>query len=99
MLPKAIAGQQAQEHCQVNTIILSSDKHLTVNSNFTNNLLPGDIVPEDRGFNIEEVIAMKEASWRIPEFTRRKTQLSGGDVEMSRSIANVRIHVGRVIGF
>ena len=77
----------------------TSDIHLTVNSNFTNNLLPGDIVLAARGFNIEEDIAMKGASLRIPEFTNGKIQLSGEDVERSRKIANVRIHVERVIGF
>ena len=35
----------------------------------------------------------------IPSFTRGKKQLTGIDVEQTRRIANVRIHVERVIGF
>ena len=34
----------------------------------------------------------------IPSFTKGKNQLSGHDVEKTRRIANVRIHVERVIG-
>ena len=35
---------------------------------------------------------------RIPSFTKGKKQLSGIEVEQTRHIANVRIHVERVIG-
>lgn len=34
----------------------------------------------------------------MPAFTNGKKQLSGIEVEQSRQIANVRIHVERVIG-
>ena len=34
----------------------------------------------------------------IPSFTRGKKQLNPEDVELTRRIANVRIHVERVIG-
>lgn len=39
-----------------------------------------------------------QASLHIPAFTRGKKQLSAEDVEETRKIANVRIHVERVIG-
>ena len=35
----------------------------------------------------------------IPSFTKGKKQLTGIDVEQTRCIANVHIHVERVIGF
>ena len=35
---------------------------------------------------------------KIPAFTRSKSQLLGIEVEQTRKIANVRIHVERVIG-
>ena len=34
----------------------------------------------------------------IPAFTRGKSQLSAKEVELSRKIASVRIHIERVIG-
>ncbi|XP_067668003.1 uncharacterized protein [Haliotis asinina] len=75
-----------------------SDKYLTNNSDFTNHLLHGDVVLADRGFDIQEIIGSVGAELRIPAFTRGKPQLSGTEVEETRKIANVRIHVERVIG-
>ena len=41
---------------------------------------------------------MVQAKLHIPAFTKGKTQLIDIEVEETRSIANVRIHVKRVIG-
>ena len=38
------------------------------------------------------------AEVKIPSFTKGRQQLSAVDVESSRSIAHVRVHVERVIG-
>ena len=75
-----------------------SDKHLTENSRFLNNLLPGDTVLADRGFNIQESVGLYRATVTLPAFTKGKKQLTGIEVEQTRSIANIRIHVERVIG-
>ncbi|XP_028515656.1 uncharacterized protein LOC114575292 [Exaiptasia diaphana] len=75
-----------------------SDKYLTENSGFLKKLLPGDIVLADRGFDIADSVGLCRASLKIPAFTRGKNQLSALDVEETRKIANVRIHVERVIG-
>ncbi len=75
-----------------------SDKHLTENSNLLSNLIPGDTVLADRGFDIKESAAMYCARVTLPAFTKGKKQLTGIEVEQSRRIANVRIHVERVIG-
>lgn len=75
-----------------------SDKYLTDHCKFLDNLLPGDVVLADRGFNIGESVAMRMAKLHIPAFTKGKPQLSAADVHTSRKIANVRIHVERVIG-
>ena len=76
----------------------TSDKHLTENCKILNNLLPGDIVMADRGFNIEESVAVYCATVKIPAFTKGKRQLDSIDVEQTRHIASVRIHVELVIG-
>ena len=75
-----------------------SDKRITEDSGLLKNLLPGDIVLADRGFNIEDSVAFYCASLKIPAFTRGKKQLSAYEVEETRMIASVRIHVERVIG-
>ncbi len=41
---------------------------------------------------------MMQAQLNIPAFTKGKTQLSALEVHETRTIANVRIHVERVIG-
>lgn len=76
----------------------TSDKFLTENCGFLNNLKPGDLVMADRGFTIEESLGLYQAKLAIPAFTRGKSQLDPFDVEKTRGIANVRIHVERVIG-
>lgn len=60
--------------------------------------MPGDIVLADRGFDISESVGMMQARLHIPAFTKGKSQLSAVEVENTRTIANVRIHVERVIG-
>ena len=51
----------------------------------------------DRAFIIQESVALYQAQLAIPAFTRGKNQLDPLDVERTRGIANVRIHV-RVTG-
>uniref|UniRef100_A0A8C5DQ81 THAP-type domain-containing protein n=1 Tax=Gouania willdenowi TaxID=441366 RepID=A0A8C5DQ81_GOUWI len=76
----------------------ASDKHITEQSGFLNKLLPGDIVLADRGFNIRKHVGMMCAEVKIPTFTRGHSQLEAKDVEETRPIAHLRIHVERVIG-
>ena len=52
----------------------------------------------DRGFTIQESVWYYHANLSIPAFTKGKNQLDPVDVEKTRGIANVRIHVERVIG-
>ncbi|XP_062512472.1 uncharacterized protein LOC134188291 [Corticium candelabrum] len=75
-----------------------SDKFLTEHSGILNKLLPGDVVLADRGFDISDSVGMQQAKLYIPAFTKGKDQLAAIEVEETRLIANVRIHVERVIG-
>ena len=76
----------------------TSDKFLTENCGIIDKLLPGDLVLADRGFTIQELLMFKHAQLAIPAFTRGKDQLDPVEVEETRNIANVRIHVERIIG-
>ena len=76
----------------------TSDKYLTENCGLLKNLLPDDLVMADRGFTIEEGLIFHQAKLVIPAFTKGKSQLDPIDIEKTRGIANVRIHVERVIG-
>nr|XP_012564768.2 uncharacterized protein LOC101238994 [Hydra vulgaris] len=52
----------------------------------------------DRGFNIAESVGFYCRELKIPGFTKGKLQLTCSDVETTRKIASVRVHVERVIG-
>jgi hypothetical protein len=75
-----------------------SDKHLTENCGLLRHLLPGDMVLADRGFDVSESVSFYQAKLAMPAFMKGKDQLSPVEVEDSRSLSNVRIHVERVIG-
>ena len=75
-----------------------SNKVITQQCGFLNFIDPGDVVLADRGFNVQDDIAIKGGKLEIPAFTRGKQQLSREEVERSRQLARVRIHVERVIG-
>ena len=52
----------------------------------------------DQGFNILDLVGTLQAKLHIPAFTKGKSQLSALEVENTRRIANVQIHVKHVIG-
>ena len=75
----------------------ASDKHITSNCGLLDHLIHGDVVLADRGFDISEDLALRGVTLAIPAFTKGKSQLSQREVEMSRVLSNVRIHVERAI--
>ena len=52
----------------------------------------------DRGFTIHDSVLFQQSQLAIPAFTKVKKQIEPTDVEKTRGIANVRIHVERLIG-
>ena len=76
----------------------TSDKFLTENCGFLRNLLPGDLVLADRGFIIHDEVMFYHANLNIPAFTKGKSQLDPVEIEKTRNLANIRIHVEQVIG-
>ena len=73
--------------------VRTSDKCITANSGILDNLKPGDVILDDRGFSIKESVAIYHSV-----FTHGTKQLAAKDVESTRKIASVWIHVERVIG-
>lgn len=76
----------------------TSDQYITENCGILDNLLPGDEVLADRGFNVEDAFRFYCAKIATPPFTRGKSQLSKLEVDTARQLSRVRIHVERVIG-
>jgi len=58
-----------------------SDKHLTANSKFISKLIHEDLVLADRGFEIQDLVAIAGAEVQYPAFTRGKGQLSATEIE------------------
>ena len=76
----------------------ASDNFVTEHCGCLNKLLPGNCVMADRGFNAADCVGSVGASVVMPSFTKGVQQLSPTEVEQSRRISNVRIHIERVIG-
>ena len=74
-----------------------SNKEITINSEYLDKLENGYVVIADREFTIDVELATRGTILNIPSFTRGKSQLPASDVDNSRKIATVRIHVERVI--
>ena len=78
-----------------------SDVELVKNSGFISYKYHtvGDQVLADRGFTlVDEFAAGCGVELITPSFTKGKKQLSAREVETSRQIASIRIHIERVIG-
>ena len=74
-----------------------SDKQISIDSGFFKKISMGNCVLADRGFTFKEELAAVGATLKIPHFTKGKSQLSGKEVDTSRQLSNVRIHLERVI--
>uniref|UniRef100_A0A3Q2PCF0 Uncharacterized LOC105928197 n=2 Tax=Fundulus heteroclitus TaxID=8078 RepID=A0A3Q2PCF0_FUNHE len=75
-----------------------SDRQITYDSGFLGRLEPRDQIIAERVFQIRSELAAQGATFRIPHFARRKKQLSAHELETSRQLSRVRIHVERVLG-
>lgn len=75
-----------------------SDKEIVEKSDLIDYLPPGDLILADRGFTCDEYAGMALAEVKTPPFTKGKKQLEKVDVDWSRELSLVRIHVERVIG-
>lgn len=58
----------------------------------------GNVILADRGFTCQDHVGMYMAEIKMPPFTKGKKQLEKFDVDWSRELSLVRIHVERVIG-
>ena len=70
-----------------------SDKEITMHFGFLKFLQNGDLILGNNSFNIAETLPTHGAILKIPHFTKGKSQMSGKEVDNSRKISNVRIHL------
>ena len=72
-----------------------SDKEIIIQSGFLDKLSKGDGVMADKGFLIQDELAARQAHLVIPPLLKKKPQFSEEELDSTRSIANLRIHVER----
>ncbi|CAG2244651.1 unnamed protein product [Mytilus edulis] len=75
----------------------ASDRFIVNKSGILNLVKEGDNVMADRGFDISDDLKKCGATLNIPPFRCGEFQLSASQVEETRRIAEVRIHVERAI--
>ena len=76
----------------------ASDQLITRESGFLNLVEPSDLIVADRGFTIKEDLMMQKATLEIPPPSSGLEQMTKDKVNLTKKIANARIHVERAIG-
>lgn len=74
-----------------------SDKEITRCSGILDLLENGDSVMADKGFDVEDLLLRKGVQLNIPPFLKSQAQFSSKDVQQTKTIASLRIHVERAI--
>ena len=79
----------------------ATDTYIVGNPGFISSKFhcPGDQILADRGFPLQDDFASRcSAELIISAFTKGKKQLPTKEIETTRKIANIRIHIERVLG-
>lgn len=78
----------------------ASDKTIVKELGFISASLhsPGDQILADRGFTMKDDFALLQAELIVPAFSKKNKQLTPKEIETTRKIASVRIHIERIIG-
>ncbi|XP_069139342.1 uncharacterized protein [Argopecten irradians] len=75
-----------------------SDRQIVERSNLTRICDPGDSIMADKGFNVQDLFAVRDVAINIPTFFRKKNRMTGKVVLRDRKISSKRVHVERIIG-
>lgn len=76
----------------------ATDKAITLGSRLLDLVDPYDVILADRGFLVRDEFAVINVKVVTPHFTKGRQQMTRKEVQESRRISRVRIHVERVIG-
>lgn len=74
-----------------------SDKYLTERCGYLDKLSPGDVILAGKGFNIIETVGLHTADLKIQAFTKGKHQLLPLELDKTKGLVAVQMHVERVI--
>ena len=75
----------------------ASDRYITETCGILDKLKPGDVLMEDKGFNISDLLVGKGSKLVIPPFLKGKGRFTKRNCRNTSNIAKARIHVERAI--
>ena len=75
----------------------ASDRQIVENSGFLDELRAGESIMVDKGFNIEDLVTLRQAEVLMPPGRRGAFQMPNRDVQKTKEIANRHIRVEQVI--
>jgi hypothetical protein len=75
----------------------ATDRHITINSGFLDLIDPNDQIMADKGFLIKDELMYRRAELVMPPGAKGHEQMTSQDVQKTKAIANLRIHVERAI--
>ena len=75
----------------------TSDRFIVTHNRFLGYIHPRDYVLANRGFPVREELLVKQAELVLPPAQKGVSQMTSYKVKQTKKVANVRIHVERVI--
>jgi DDE superfamily endonuclease len=76
----------------------TSDRQIIERSGLPTMCDAGDSVMADKGFNVQDLFAVRDVLVNISTFFKKKNRLSGNQVIADRKIYSKRVHIERTIG-
>ena len=75
-----------------------SDRQMIERSNLLEIVEPGDVVMADKGFNVQDLFALKDVTVNTPTFFQKKNRMTPDTVAKDKKISSKRVHIERIIG-
>ena len=76
---------------------LSSDRHIFEDCGVISKFEKNTACMVDRGFNVQDLLLVKQVKLYMPPFTKGQSQFTKQKVKRGQDIAKARIHVERAI--
>ena len=76
---------------------LSSDRHIFEDCGVISKIEQNTACMVDRGFNVQDLLLVKQVKLYLPPFTKGQSQFTKQSVQKGQAIAKARIHVERAM--